>query len=798
MRLDALWLIAVFALLGQTSVVAPVPVLVGAGLGLCVLARVLSRRALLVALALFVVCGWRAHTTLFEFENARATARDRIAGVRRCALEGTIETSPAQIHDALRYVLRVENGDCEGRALPSGSSVLLYGGPADLGRGDRVTAVAQLGPVRLWRNLELGDPTPAAARRRTVLSGSVLSLAVEERGRGLFAWIDRARFHARSRIVQSFAPQAAPLAQALVLGENALDSEDDAAFKQSGLAHLLAVSGTHLVFAVLGIVRALRFILVRFAWLSRRSDVGRISALFGVGLALLYADFSGGTGSAWRAAWMLAALLSARSLGYRADGVRAFGLSLVVGAAWDPLAAFDLSFLLSAAATAGLLVSSSAAQALARRVRIAWLRYLVASTGATLASSLPCAPLLSLLSPELTGAGLFANLIAAPLGESVALPFCLAHALTSSIPVLEQGVALVGSGALLFVRAVAHQSAAVEALAFRVPAPTAWHFAVLGLAGAVLVRLVQRPLGPRLKQKAAVLGVVFMTALGLLLIEYGQRHAGPGPGELRITFLDVGQGDAALVDLPDGRLMLVDGGGLMGSAVNPGQRVILPLLRQRRRERIDVMVLSHPHPDHFLGLESVVEHVPVGEFWDTGEGEAEGAGPVYAHILRRLRERGTQIVRLGALCGRPRRFGEAVVRVLAPCPTFVEGRGENDNSLVLHLQHRHRRFLLAGDAEALEERELVARYAASLRSDLLKVGHHGSNTSSTEAFLRAVSPRYAVISAGLRNRFGHPARSVLARLDHHGVRVLRTDRVGSIQVTSDGEALSVHTFSTPY
>src|SRR5690606_6246277 len=189
-----------------------------------------------------------------------------------------------------------------------------------------------------------------------LLSGSVLSLAVVERGGGLTAHIDAARAHTRGRIEATFPELARPMARALVLGENDLDPEDDAAFKRSGLMHLLAVSGTHLVFAVVLLVRALRACLVRIETLVRRWDVARASACFGCAASLLYADFSGGSGSAWRAAWMLSAAFLARAVGARMGGPRALGVSLGVGALVDPLAAVDLSFALSAAATFGLIV----------------------------------------------------------------------------------------------------------------------------------------------------------------------------------------------------------------------------------------------------------------------------------------------------------------------------------------------------------------------------------------------------------------------------------------------------------
>ena len=782
MPIDPALLLAGAALVGSGGAAAPGA---AAALGAALLALLWPRvrYGLLVAAGLLsILATWRAQSAVGAYENRRVAAWHAIESPARCAGAGVVHSRPIVRDGTVVYTADFAELDCEARTLHD-ARVRLYGGPRRLRRGDRVAVVAQLGPTRLFRNAELPDPTLNAARRGVLLSGSALAVDLEAHGRGLRAWIDGVRSHTRDRIRATFSPAVVPMARALVLGEDDLAEDEAQAFRDSGLSHMLAVSGTHLVFAVLGLVAALRYVLVRIPPLAERFEVGRAAAAFGAVLALVYADFAGGSGSAWRAAWMLAVGLGSRALGRHPDGVRALAVSLLVGWALDPLVAFDVSFLLSAAATSGLLVLGRPWAGRVAGWRSRPLRYVAQSLIATVASMVPCAPFLALLTPSLTLAGLVANVVAAPFGEAIALPLCLGHVLLGPLPSVEQGTALVASGALLVVRQVALASAATKWFSLPVPLPGAWHWVILGVA------LVGASLGRRPKSIWLAAG-----AMALVAIELASRWAGSPRGVLRVTMVDVGQGDSTWVDLPDGRLMIVDGGGFVGSPVDPGRSVLLPLLRARRRRQVDIAVLSHPHPDHFTGLASMLGRVEVGELWDTGQGEVENAGPVYASMIADLRRRHVPILRPADLCGTERRAEGARIQVLGPCPDFTPRINANDNSLVVRIEIGQRAVLLAGDAELAEEQRLVARHAGHLRADLLKAGHHGSRTSSSLPWLREIEPRWATISSGVRNRHGHPHLVALQRLEAAGTTRLRLDVVGSVTWQTDGEAMSLRTF----
>ena len=264
-----------------------------------------------------------------------------------------------------------------------------------------------------------------------------------------------------------------------------------------------------------------------------------------------------------------------------------------------------------------------------------------------------------------------------------------------------------------------------------------------------------------------------------LLVGWGVTHR--RQAIMRVTFLDVGQGDAAAIESPSGKVLLIDTGGVFADGSdNEGRRVVGPYLRSRGVRRIDMELLTHPHADHIGGAATLLERFPTDELLDNGQ---QTDSPLVTRLRTDAADHHVRL--LEARRGQTLDFQDGVTaRILAPTEAETHG-SPNNASIVLRLEYGRTTFLFTGDAEADEEADLLAA-KQPLPCDVLKVGHHGSRTSTTLPFLAAAHPHIAVISVGAHNLYGHPSLEVLDRLREAGVKVYRTDQSGAVTCTSDG------------
>lgn len=648
-------------------------------------------------------------------------------------------------------------------SCPAHPDLIALTTPTELPIGARVEVQARLFERAAFRNPAFASrwPDTRPALRAKVQSADAITLRA-------VSWPSRALLWARAAIRDCFeatlAPPHAGIARALLLGEaGAVAPALNDAIRAAGVSHVLAVSGMHVTVLVGGIAALVRALWLRSA-LALYWEARRVAAGVGALLAPLVASLCGGSPSAVRAALTSTVMFALSALGHRPSALAVSSLAVALHVAIEPRDALHPGFVLSVAATAALLTAGCEGAAGLRRALRESLRAWLAT-----------APFLLLCFGGTSLVAILANVVLLPLG-TVLIPLCVGHLLAALLGLSSW----LGSGALFEAASGAFLGASRLCAALdpglHLPAPSPAQLLALG-TGAAFCLL---PAPGRLR--AAVAAGALLVAL---LCELALR-AGSPPEQLQIVFLDVGQGDAAIVRSA-GETALIDAGGSVAGGPDPGLASVLPALEALRVRRLDRVVLTHPHPDHFGGLEAVLAQLPVAELWDTGQAEAEGAGQA-ARLLAQVRASGGTVRGPQQLCGRAHPLGRAVIEVLAPCPRFDDGYGPNDNSFVLRVRHGRRSFLFTGDVEQAAEGALLRR-AAALRSDVLKVAHHGSRTSSTEPFLRAVAPWLAVISAGRGNRFGHPHADVVARLARVARHTLRTDVVGGIELLSDGETL---------
>jgi competence protein ComEC len=543
----------------------------------------------------------------------------------------------------------------------------------------------------------------------------------------------------------------AGLIKALTMGaEDGITSEQWEVLRRTGTAHLIAISGSHI-----GLIAAFVFFLVRSACARLgvlRWPPPRIAAIAGLIAALLYSALADFAIPTQRAMVMLGIAMGAVILQRNLNAPHVLATALLAVVLYDPLSVLSPGFWLSFGAVALIAFALSGrtgkASAWKSLVKINW------------ATALGLAPILLLFFRQVSLVSPVANLLAVPVLGTLLIPVCLTGTLL--LPILPPvGAGLLQAAEFILIRTwPALEWLSAHPLAqWSHAEPPLWTIP-LALLGTLLL------LAPR-GVPARWLGLV------LLLPAVASEPTRPMPGAFRLTLLDVGQGLAAVVETRH-RTLIFDTGAKLGPRFDMGSAVIEPYLRHRGLDRIDALIVSHGDNDHIGGARSLLGRFPVEQ--------------TYTSVPEKLAEFPT------AVCAAGQRWTWDGVEfdMLGP---IERSEKENDNSCVLRVQGRSGSALLTADIERTAESLLVERYGGRLRSDILVAPHHGSNTSSTREFLKAVTPKFALIPAGYLNRFGFPHRAVLERYGDIRAAPLNTAETGAIIAVVGDEENGTHLIS---
>lgn len=788
----------------------------------CVGAQILRRQpGRFSPLALFVLLGYLSLQPWLVPDLPPEHVMNLADGTKRC-FTATVVSTPQPSGHRTRCIVSLESTTPAGaaaRPVIGRVRLTLFDAPRMLRRGDRIRFYGRMRPFHNFNNPGGFDYRRYMAFQQICVSSWCNGKQVERlEPRARSSPLERFRERTAALIDAAANGDANAVLHALVLGERRrIQPQLNAAFQRTGVSHLLAISGLHIGIIAGAAFFLLRQVFARFEPLLWRASVRQHAALWAFLPALLYGLIAGMSPSTQRALIMVGVFLATFFLRKEHDLVNTVAVAALLILIAHPPALFSISFQLSFAAVLAIVLgmrvllpgsgSPGRERPLWQRLADKALRFVAVSFFATIGTL----PLIMAHFNQISLIGIAANCLFVPWIGFCAVPTALAATFVQPISpaigqLLMQGAAAMLNCCLPVLQWLADRPFAATDTVALSGLEIVCYYLIFGL---ILARLQFRSgyapkpvdgnpsdaaawetLSSSMGRRAAAgLIIALLVMGGDILYWVHQRWLCE---DLRITVLDVGQGSAALVEMPRGRCMLIDGGGFSdNSAFDVGARIVAPYLRRRKIRTVDTLLLSHPNSDHLNGLLYIAENFRIGRLWSNGQ-PADTRG--YRRLLDIVARRQIPHPVYGDV-PRCRRSHGLTVELLHPPADFLDGVGTgrsadlNNNSVVVKLAFGSTSVLFPGDIEAEAEAELIAAAGKRLQSDVLVVPHHGSATSSTDGWVDAVAPKLAVISARERYRRKIPHPDVLQRYTERGIRLLRTDRQGAVRLHSDGRRI---------
>lgn len=577
------------------------------------------------------------------------------------------------------------------------------------------------------------------------------------------------------------------------------------AFRKTGTYHVLSASGMNvaiLIVAMVSLFKAFR-------------QSGKKTVLPVIAVVVIYSIMAGGTPSVIRAAIMAVLAVCAGLVDRRHDLLNTLFVAVFIMLVFNPLYVRDAGFQMSAAAVLGIVTIMPLMKPLIERMPYC-LRGAVEAAAVSSAVQIAIAPILAWHFNQLSLLAPVCNIVIVPLVGFVLYCGLIEGVAGSFLPLLGALIAMISEFLLLLIIRSVEFLSNLPFCSICLPRPSLCCCVLYYLCLGLIIVESKRSFSSAhtsLKARIAVFigfmisaiskRVLFLCSISILTVSIiALLCCCKSSRELRAVFLDVGQGDSFWLSLPGGHQILLDAGPAYRTkredrpASDAGEKIVVPVLRAQGTGRIDLMLLSHGHEDHCGGLESIIRNIRVDclASHQNTLSELSCRGE-----MKVMTEKGVKILPLRR--GNVMEFtGGVLLRVLSSGDEA--SADNNENCLVVQLVYKRIRMLFTADCGEKGESVLLES-ASHLKSDLLKVGHHGSVTSTSAPFLDEVSPRYAVISCGWKNRMGHPSPDTLERLKSRGISVFRTDCDGAVIATSDGESLALkgmkkHSSTSPF
>jgi len=719
-------------------------------------------------------------------------------------IDGTI-LEPAKIsEDLARLILRVDTLTHEEKQIRSREKIRLtiFGHIREFSPGERILCQARLGPFRNFNNPgrynhKLAMDVAGVACTASVSDGR----RIVGMGRGDFGFpweiLESMRKPVRDFFEANLSLQNQAILKALVLGERqGITRELREVFNISGLSHVLAVSGLHIAIVAWLCYTFLKKLLSLSSLLILRTDIRRLSALMTCLPVIGYTGLTGFQISAVRAMIMGLAYLLSLVLGREKEVWSTLAIAALIVLGLDPHALFSISAQLSFLAVVGILWLSpnifhklsleTDEQVIKSRALNRFYSYVAGLVAVTLSATVFLLPITTFYFHRIPSMTLPLNLALVPVLGIFSLSLGILAALILPISFASARFILDGLAWVLDrVMEILYYWANFDWATLWGVTPH-W-FEICLFYGLLLALFLMKRFG---WAKWALAGLLCLAGTdGAYWFQKTHHNS-----HLRVTYLDVGQGSATLVEFPGGERMLIDGGGSPGDDFDVGEMVVAPFLSHSKIRHIDYLVLTHPETDHMEGLRFIASHFGPKEFWYNGD---KPESPSFRELMKVIESKGIQAFTPNDLSD-----GRVIagVKIVALHPVSVERSGSmsslkpNDRSLVMKISSGEKSFLFPGDLESSGEAIVVHDAGERLKSDVLLAPHHGSKNSCTNLFLHMVAPSFCIISSRESSRSGLPHLDTLMRLQETGCRTLRIDRVGAVQITVAPEGLRVKSF----